>query len=71
MPRPRLKRKIKFNPETTYFKPQGVPMRNLKIVNLTLEEMEAYRLRHLSKLDQNDSSKKMNTSSRLIKEYFI
>jgi len=46
MPRPRLCRKIEFNPNITYFKPQGVPMRELEIIELTTEEMEAYRLRH-------------------------
>ena len=63
MPRPRLCRKIKFNPEVKYFKPQGISMRNLEVVELSLEEVEAYRLRHLNKLDQKESAKKMNTSA--------
>jgi len=62
MPRPRLCRKIEFNPEVTYFKPQGIPMRDLEIVELTTEEMESYRLRHLNNLDQKKAAKKMNTS---------
>ncbi len=62
MPRPRLCRKIKFNPQITYFKPQGVPLRNLTIVELTTEEMEAYRLRHLKNLDQKEAAQKMHTS---------
>jgi len=63
MPRPRLCRKIEFNPEITYFKPQGIPMRNLEIVELTTEELEAYRLRHISDLDQQAAAEKMNTST--------
>lgn len=63
MPRPRLCRKIAFNPAVTYFKPQGVPMRNLEIVELSIEEMESYRLRHISNLDQQAAAKTMNTSS--------
>ncbi|MFA5155123.1 MAG: DUF134 domain-containing protein [Patescibacteria group bacterium] len=63
MPRPRLRRKIEFNPEITYFKPQGLPMRNLEIVELTMEEIEAYRLRHLSNLDQKEAAQKMHTSA--------
>jgi predicted DNA-binding protein (UPF0251 family) len=63
MPRPRLFRKIQFNPNITYFKPQGVPMRNLEIIELTTEEMEAYRLRHINDLDQKEAAKKMNTSA--------
>lgn len=63
MARPRLCRKVKFNPKITYFKPQGVPLRELEIVKLTHEEMEAYRLRHIDKLDQKESAEKMKTSA--------
>ena len=62
MVRPRLCRKIGFNQNITYFKPQGVPMRDLEIVELTTEEMEAYRLRHISDLEQQEAADKMNTS---------
>ena len=62
MPRPRLYRKIEFNPNITYFKPQGVPMRFLEIVGLTTEEMEAFRLRHINDLEQKEAAKKMRTS---------
>lgn len=62
MPRPRLCRRIEFNPNVTYFKPQGVPMRELEIVTLTTEEMEAYRLRHVSNLEQQEAADKMRTS---------
>ncbi len=63
MPRPRLCRKIEFNPEVTYFKPQGIPMRDLEVVELTMEEIEAYRLRHLGNLDQKEAAEKMHTSA--------
>ncbi|MCF7907197.1 DUF134 domain-containing protein [Patescibacteria group bacterium] len=62
MPRPRLCRKIKFNPHVTYFKPQGVPMRNLKIIKLSLEEAEALRLKNIERLEQIKCAQKMNTS---------
>jgi len=62
MPRPRLCRKTEFNPEVTYFKPQGIPMRDLEVIELTIEEMESYRLRHLDNLDQKEAAEKMNTS---------
>lgn len=62
MPRPRLCRKILFDPNITYFKPQGVPMRELEVVELTMEEMEAYRLRHINKMEQQNAAKEMNTS---------
>jgi len=62
MPRPRLCRKIKFNPDITYFKPQGVPMRYLEVIELTTEEAEALRLRNIKDLEQEEAAKKMNTS---------
>ena len=52
MARPRLYRKVNFDPDVTYFKPQGVPMRFLEIIELTTEELDAYRLRHLDDLEQ-------------------
>jgi predicted DNA-binding protein (UPF0251 family) len=63
MPRPRLCRKITFRPNITYFKPQGVPMRNLEIVEMSIEELEAYRLRHFNNLDQQKAAEKMHTST--------
>lgn len=63
MPRPRLCRKINFDPDVTYFKPQGIPMRDLEVVELTIEEIEAYRLRHINNLNQQQSADKMHTST--------
>jgi uncharacterized protein len=62
MPRPRLCRRIKFNPRITYFKPQGVPMRMLDEIELTAEEVEALRLKNIEELEQVECAKKMNTS---------
>lgn len=62
MARPRLCRKTSFNPDVTYFKPQGVPMCDLEIVELTIEEIEAYRLRHIDDLEQKEAADKMHTS---------
>jgi predicted DNA-binding protein (UPF0251 family) len=62
MPRPRLNRRIKFQYNNNIFKPQGIPTRELKIINLTIEELEALRLKNIEDLDQNESAQKMNTS---------
>lgn len=62
MSRPRLCRRVKFNPSITYFKPQGVPMKCLDVIELTIEEIEAYRLRYIENMEQNDGAKEMNTS---------
>jgi len=65
MPRPQhcLCKEIKFKPDVFYFKPQGVSMRNLDIVEISMEEIEAYRLRHIDKLEQAQGAGKMNTST--------
>jgi len=62
MVRPRLCRRIRFNPRVTYYKPQGVPMRFLELVELTTEEVEALRLKNIKDLDQSQCAKLMKTS---------
>lgn len=62
MPRPRMRRRIGFNPNVVYFKPQGIPMPNLKMVELTSEEVEALRLKNIENLEQKEAAKKMGTS---------
>ncbi len=62
MPRPRLCRRIRFYPNIVYFKPQGVPLRFLEVVELTAEEAEALRLKNIKDLDQIECAKSMKTS---------
>lgn len=62
MPRPKLLRKIQFSPNVTYFKPRGVPLRTLEVVHLTLEEVEALRLKNIQNLKQDECAKIMKTS---------
>lgn len=62
MTRPRLCRRIRFNPRITYFKPQGVPMRFLEAIDLTAEELEALRLKNIEGLEQTEAANKMDTS---------
>ena len=51
-----------FNPNVTYYKPQGVPMSMLEVVELTIEEAEALRLKNVKDLDQIECAKQMKTS---------
>ncbi|MCI0479632.1 DUF134 domain-containing protein [Candidatus Uhrbacteria bacterium] len=62
MPRPKARRAVRFEPRVTYFKPSGVPLRFLETVDLTLEEAESLRLRHLEDMDQIDAAARMRTS---------
>jgi len=60
--RPRLRRRINFNPKITYFKPRGVPMAVLDVVELTKEELEAIRLKNIKNFDQKECADAMRTS---------
>jgi len=62
MPRPRLCRRVRINPNITYFKPRGVPLRFLDEVELTHEELEALRLKNIKNLDQIECAELMKTS---------
>jgi len=62
MPRPRHYKKISFDPEVTYFKPRGIPLRDLEEVEISFEELEALRLKNVENLDQTKCAEKMQTS---------
>lgn len=60
MVRPRKFRRINFMPDVTYFKPQGIGLRDLKQVDLTFDELECLRLSDLEKDSQLNAAQKMN-----------
>lgn len=62
MPRPPKRRRVEFLPEVTYFKPAGIPMRELDEVVLTVEELEAIRLKDLCDLEQHACAERMDVS---------
>ena len=62
MVRPRLCRRVRFNPDVTYFKPRGIPLMELEEVILPVDEYEAVRLKDLEGLEQEQCAKKMNVS---------
>ena len=62
MPRPRKCRRICWRGQSYYFKPRGVPMRHLEEVVLTMEEVEALRLKDFLGLEQIEAARKMKTS---------
>ena len=62
MVRPRLCRRVRFNPDVTYFKPRGIPLRELEEMTLSVDELEALRLHDFENLSQEKCSKKMNIS---------
>ncbi len=62
MPRPFKCRRVAFMPGITYFKPAGIPLRELEEVCLSVEEVESIRLKELEGLDQAQGAEKMNVS---------
>jgi predicted DNA-binding protein (UPF0251 family) len=62
MSRPFKCRHIGCEPGSTYFKPRGIPLAELKEVVLTVDEFEALRLSDLKGLYQEDAAKKMKIS---------
>jgi predicted DNA-binding protein (UPF0251 family) len=62
MPRPRICRRIFFEPKITYFKPAGIPLRTLQETILAKDEIEAVRLIDFQNISQKQAAKKMKVS---------
>jgi len=57
-----MRRRIRFSPDITFYKPQGIPLNSIEIVSLTPEEVEALRLKNVQNLAQSEAAKHMETS---------
>ena len=62
MTRPKRYRKIVIDPEATFFKPSGIPIRFLEQVDISLDELETIRLKHYEGMDMMEGAKKMKIS---------
>ncbi len=62
MVRPTKERRVEYIPEFNFFKPAGIPKKDLKEVCLTIEEVEAIRLKDVEGLNQTEAAKKMEVS---------
>ncbi len=62
MPRPKKCRKVCCDPEYRVFKPQGIPLDELEVVDLDLDELEALRLADVDGLPQKDAASLMGIS---------
>jgi len=60
--RPKLKKIVSAIPIYAYFKPQGIPMTKLEMVNLEVEELEALKLKDSENLDQKSAAQRMGIS---------
>jgi len=62
MPRRPVPRTIHCQPDSNYYKPQGIPLKELEEVVLGLDESEAIRLADLKGYSQEEVSRWMNIS---------
>lgn len=62
MARPKNCRRVIFRPRCTFFKPSGIPKSALKVLALTVDELEALRLADLEGLYQAEAARSMNVS---------
>lgn len=62
MARPECPRKVCHKPGCRYFKPQGVPMTDLKVQSLRTDELEALRLADVIGLPQAEAADRMGIS---------
>lgn len=62
MPRPRKRRCIRSTPPATFYKPQGIPMGQLRGVTLAVEGFEALRLVDAEGLSQEEAAQNMEVS---------
>ena len=66
MARPCKYRQISAHPVASYFKPAGIPLRDLEEVVLKMDELEAMRLTDLEGLYQHDAALRMGVSRQTI-----
>lgn len=62
MPRPPCPRRIRHSPPADYFKPAGIPLRDLREIELAADELEAVRLADDLDLFHTEAARKMGVS---------
>ena len=62
MPRPQKRRRVMGRPNSSYFKPAGIRMRELEESALSLPEFEAIRLIDFERIPQKEAGEKMHIS---------
>lgn len=61
-PRPCGRRRIRGQPNSSYFKPAGIPIKNIEELTLTLPEFEAIRLIDFEEMPQEKAATQMQVS---------
>jgi predicted DNA-binding protein (UPF0251 family) len=60
----KVKRRVSCLPKATYYKPREIPLCDLEIINLSIEELESIRLCDLLQVEQNDAADRMGISRK-------
>lgn len=71
MPRPPLDRFVEHLPRVTYYKPAGIPMRDLDEVCLTVDELEALRLKDVEGLEQEEGAVRMGVARTTFRRILV
>jgi predicted DNA-binding protein (UPF0251 family) len=66
MPRPRHCRRVGQLPLVNFYKPRGIPLKTLELVQLTVDELESIRLADLEGMYQAQAAEKMNVSRQTL-----
>ena len=66
MPRPRHCRRVAQLPQSSYYKPRGIPLSTLQQVTLTVDELEAIRLADLEGFYQAQAAEQMSVSRQTL-----
>lgn len=62
MSRPVKCRRVECEIRTKYFKPQGIPLRDLEEITLAMDELEAIRLSCIEEMYHADAARQMGVS---------
>ncbi len=62
MARPKKHRNVNCNPGAYYFKPRGIPLRNLETIQIAKDELEAIKLADHLSLSHEAAAEKMQIS---------
>jgi len=60
--RPRRCRRVDFSHRINFYKPQGIPLKSLEVIELSFEELEALRLKNVENKSQDECASAMKTS---------
>lgn len=71
MPRPKHGRNITFSPNTTFFKPQGIPIKALEQIDISLDELEAIRIKYIIGHNNEQGAQKMHISSATFQRLIV